>query len=208
MSFESWLAFTLACVVLTLIPGPSVLLVVGQALSKGRKAAMMCVAGDVLGGIILMVLSFAGVGAILATSAVLFQIIKWSGVIYLAYLGYRQIIEARAGGSQFDDMDVSHDGTGWGSFWAGTVTAVLNPKAIVFYMAFLAQFMDPTRDIGLQAVILITTSTTVVALLLAGYAMIAMRARATFQSRSAQRKIGYTSGSFLIGGSVLMATTR
>ncbi|MFT4961540.1 MAG: homoserine/homoserine lactone efflux protein [Paracoccaceae bacterium] len=84
---------------LTLILGPSVLLVVGQALSKGRKAAMMCVAGDVVGGIVLMGLSFAGVGAILATSAILFQIVKWTGVIYLAYLGYRQIIEARAGGA-------------------------------------------------------------------------------------------------------------
>ncbi|MBL4768593.1 MAG: LysE family translocator [Rhodobacteraceae bacterium] len=208
MSFESWLGFTLACVVLTLIPGPSVLLVVGQALSKGRKAAMMCVAGDVVGGIILMGLSFAGVGAILATSAVLFQIVKWAGVIYLAYLGYRQIVEARAGDGQFDVVDISPDKTGWNSLLAGMVTAVLNPKAIVFYMAFLAQFMDPARDMMLQASILIATSTIVVAVLLAAYAMIAMRARTTFQSRSAQRKIGYASGSFLIGGSVLMATTR
>jgi homoserine/homoserine lactone efflux protein len=88
------------------------------------------------------------------------------------------------------------------------VTAMLNPKAIVFYMAFLAQFLDPARDMMLQVTILITTSTIVVAILLAAYAMIAVRARATFQSRSAQRKIGYTSGSFLIDGSVLMATTR
>jgi homoserine/homoserine lactone efflux protein len=208
MSFDSWLAFTLACVVLTLTPGPSVLLVIGQALSKGKKAAMMCVAGDVVGGIVLMGLSFAGVGAILATSAVLFQIVKWAGVIYLAYLGYRQITEARAGGGQFGEIDDHPNSAGWNSLWAGMVTAILNPKAIVFYMAFLAQFMDPTGNIALQATILIGTSTIVVAILLAGYALIATRAKATFQSRSAQRKIGYTSGTFLIGGSVLMATTR
>ena len=208
MSFDSWLAFTLACVVLTLIPGPSVLLVVGQALSKGRKAAMMCIAGDVIGGIVLMGLSFAGVGAILATSAVLFQIVKWAGVIYLGYLGYRQIVETRGGGAQFDEVDVSSDSDGWNSLWAGMVTAILNPKAIVFYMAFLAQFMDPTGNIWLQATIFTATSTIVVAILLAGYALIATRAKTTFQSNLAQRKIGYTSGSFLIGGSVLMATTR
>ncbi|MBV1925827.1 MAG: LysE family translocator [Rhodobacteraceae bacterium] len=208
MSFDSWLAFILACVVLTLIPGPSVLLVVGQALSRGRKAAMMCIAGDVIGGIVLMGLSFAGVGAILATSAVLFQIVKWAGVIYLGYLGYRQIVETRGGSAQFDEVDVSSDSDGWNSLWAGMVTAILNPKAIVFYMAFLAQFMDPTGNIWLQATILTATSTIVVAILLAGYALIATRAKTTFQSNLAQRKIGYTSGSFLIGGSVLMATTR
>lgn len=208
MSFDAWLTFTVACIVLTLIPGPSVLLIVGQALSKGRRAAMLCVAGDVVGGIILMSLSFAGVGAILAASAVLFQIVKWAGVLYLAWLGYCQIIEARSDAGMFDNIE-TNDATGsWSSVWAGLVTAVLNPKAIVFYMAFLAQFMDPTGNIGLQMVILITTSTVVVALLLAGYAMIAARAREAFKSQSARRRIGYSSGSLLLGGSVLMATTR
>lgn len=169
---------------------------------------MMCIAGDVVGGIVLMGLSFAGLGAILATSAILFQIVKWAGVIYLAYLGYRQIVETRAGGTQYNEADISPESAGWNSLWAGMVTAILNPKAIVFYMAFLAQFMDPTGNFWLQATILIATSTIVVVILLAGYALIATRAKATFQSRSAQRKIGYTSGSFLIGGSVLMATTR
>lgn len=95
MSFQSWLAFSAACIVLTLIPGPSVLLVIGQALAKGRAAAMMCILGDVVGSIILIGLSFMGVGAVLAASAALFQIVKWAGVFYLAYLGYRQIVEAR-----------------------------------------------------------------------------------------------------------------
>jgi len=208
MSFDSWLAFTLACTVLTLIPGPSVLLVIGQALAKGRRAAMLCIAGDVLGGILLMGLSFAGVGAILAASAILFQIVKWAGVLYLAWLGYRQIIEARDGIGAFDAGRDLSDTVGWHSFWTGLVTAVLNPKAIVFYMAFLAQFMDPTGDFAVQATILIATSTTVVAILLAGYAVLAARARTTFESRLARRRIGYSSGSLLIGGSVVMAATR
>lgn len=208
MSFDAWLAFTLACIVLTLIPGPSVLLIVGQALSKGRRAAMLCIVGDVVGGIVLMGLSLAGVGAILAASAVLFQIVKWSGVLYLAWLGYRQIIEARSDVGLFDTVETDNSATGWSSVWAGLLTAVLNPKAIVFYMAFLAQFMDPAGSFALQAAILIATSTVVVGLLLAGYALIAARARSLFQSRKARRRIGNCSGSLLIGGSVLMATTR
>ena len=206
MTVETWIAFTTACIVLTLIPGPSVLLVIGQSITRGKRAAMMCILGDVLGGIVLMGLSFAGVGAILATSAALFQIVKWAGVVYLAYLGYRQIKEARR---DSETQETAHLVTSsWGSFWAGTVTAILNPKAIVFYMAFLAQFIDPAKDLLPQLTILTVTSTLVVMVLLGAYAMIAARARQTFRSHRARRRMGYTGGTFMIGGSVLMATTR
>ena len=130
MSLETWIAYTIACVVLTMIPGPSVMLVVAQALTRGRVAAAMCILGDVVGSIVLVGLSFAGVGAILAASAILFQLVKWVGVLYLAWLGISQIIEARRDAPE----RASHAGgaSSWSSFWAGTVTAVLNPKAIVF----------------------------------------------------------------------------
>ncbi|WP_428696804.1 LysE family translocator [Stappia sp.] len=206
MSFENWFAFTIACIVLTLVPGPSVLLVVGQALTRGRKAALMCVAGDLIGGIVLMLLSFLGVGAILAASALLFQAVKWAGVLYLAWLGYRQISEARTGTFELPGQDAVS--SGWGSLWAGTITAILNPKAIVFYMAFLAQFIDPAGSLARQMLILTVTSTIVVAVLLSAYAIIAIRARQVFASRSAKRRIGYAGGTFLLGGSLLMATTR
>jgi threonine/homoserine/homoserine lactone efflux protein len=206
MAFDLWLAFTLACVVLTLIPGPSVLLVISQSITKGRNAALVCIVGDMVGGIALMGLSFLGVGAILATSAILFQIVKWAGVFYLAYLGVAQILEAkRAPELLSDQQDLA---SVWRSFWAGTVTAILNPKAIIFYMAFLAQFIDPNADIGVQVVILTATSTMVVAVLLTGYAVIAARASQTFQSTVARKRIGYTGGSFMIGGSAIMAATR
>ncbi|NMM46436.1 LysE family translocator [Rhodospirillaceae bacterium KN72] len=206
MTIETWLAFTSACIVLTLIPGPSVLLVIGQSITRGKRAAMMCILGDVLGGIVLMGLSFAGVGAILAASAALFQIVKWAGVVYLAYLGYRQIAEARRDTETQETAPLVT--SSWGSFWAGTVTAILNPKAIVFYMAFLAQFIDPAKELLPQLTILTVTSTLVVMVLLGAYAMIAARARQTFRSHRARRRMGYTGGTFMIGGSVLIATTR
>lgn len=113
-----------------MIPGPSVLLVIAQSLMRGRVAAAMCILGDVVGSIVLVGLSFAGVGAILAASALLFQIVKWAGVFYLAWLGIGQIMAARRDAPE----RVSHAGgaSSWSSFRAGTVTAVLNPKAIVF----------------------------------------------------------------------------
>lgn len=206
MSLQTWLAFALACAVLTAIPGPSVMLVVGQSITRGRTAAMMCILGDLVGGVVLMGLSFAGVGALLAASAVLFQIVKWAGVLYLAWLGYRQIAEARQAGGEMSFA--APERSSWGSFWAGTVTAILNPKAIVFYMAFLAQFIDPQGDMAFQLAVLIATSSLVVAVLLAGYALAASRARGLFQSSRARRRMGFAGGGFMIGGSALMAATR
>lgn len=206
MSLDTWIAYTIACVVLTVIPGPSVLLVIAQSLTRGRTAAAMCILGDVVGSIVLVGLSFAGVGAILAASALLFQIVKWVGVLYLAWLGIGQIMESRRDAPEKASLD--KDASSWSSFWAGTVTAVLNPKAIVFYMAFLAQFIDPQGDLPAQLAVLTVTSSLVVVVLLAGYALIAERAGRLFDSRRARRRMGYAGGSFMIGGSAVMAVTR
>jgi threonine/homoserine/homoserine lactone efflux protein len=203
---ETWLAYTIACVVLTLIPGPSVMLVIAQSLTRGRWAAAMCIFGDVVGSIVLVGLSFAGVGAILTASALLFQIVKWAGVLYLAWLGLSQIMAARREGP---DMAFDSQGSSsWASFWAGAVTAVLNPKAIVFYMAFLAQFIDPYGDLPLQLALLTLTSSLVVVVLLAAYALIAARARRLFRSQIARRRMGYAGGGLMLGGSAVMAVAR
>jgi threonine/homoserine/homoserine lactone efflux protein len=210
VSLETWLAYTLACVVLTIIPGPSVMLVVGQTLMRGKTAAMMCILGDVVGSIVLTGLSFAGVGAILAASTVLFQTVKWVGVLYLAWLGYSQIREARRDGGSVETsvQTRSPKGSFWRSFWAGTLTAIFNPKAIVFYMAFLAQFIDPAGDLAVQLAVLTVTSSLVVMGLLTGYAVLAAHARKVFQTSKARRRMGYAGGGFMIGGSALMAITR
>ncbi|ACJ27177.1 Lysine exporter protein (LYSE/YGGA) [Shewanella piezotolerans WP3] len=204
MSIEVWLSFVIACAVLTLIPGPCVLLVISQSLTKGIRAALMCILGDVIGGIILMVLSLVGVGAILATSATLFMIFKWLGVGYMAYLGYCQIKDARAytaNNNPTDDQAQNID-----SMKAGFIASSLNPKAIAFYMAFLPQFMTPGSDQVLQFAILIVTSSVVVAVILAGYALVAASASRFFQHQKSEKYLGYVGGSFLISGSAYMAT--
>ena len=206
MSLEHWLAYIAAFAILSLIPGPSVLLVVGQALTRGTSAALLCIVGNLLAGVLLMVLSLMGVGAILAASITLFVIVKWAGVVYMAYLGYRQIIDARKGSST--DLSQDHSVPALGSLRAGFLAGILNPKSIIFYMAFLTQFMDPNTSQLLQFSIMITTSTIVIGIVLSGYVFLAARARQAFHSRSARKVFGYTGGGFLIGGSVLMATAR
>lgn len=206
MKLELWLAFVATYSVISIIPGPSVLMVTGQALSRGIKAAFLCILGELIGGVVLVALSLFGVGAILAASSELFQIVKWTGVLYMAYLGFCQILEARKGHVS-TSLEAKKD-DGISSAKAGFFTAVLNPKAIMFYVAFLSQFLDPNANIYSQFAIVVMTSTVIVGVILAVYALLAAQARKTFQSVKARRRFGYTGGGFLIGGSVFMATTR
>ena len=138
----------------------------------------------------------------------MFLIIKWLGVFYLAYLGIRQILDAR-GQDQSLSIDASEPVPNTqGSFISGFLTALLNPKAIIFYMAFLTQFFDPMSNHLIQYVLLILTSAVVTGLILASYAVVASRARDILKGRKAKRNINYTSGGLYLGGSVLMAATK
>ncbi len=208
MSFETWITYVVACAVLSAVPGPSVLLITGQAMTKGLRAAFLCLAGETVGGTVLILLSLLGVGAVLAASSALFVVIKWLGVLYLAYLGIRQIVAARKQ-SQLSSIEVQHSvPSSQGSFNAGFLTALLNPKAIVFYMAFLSQFFNPSGNHLLQYTVLIITSAIVSGLILACYAIGASQARKLLTGRRAQRNVSYASGGIYLGGSMLMATTR
>jgi len=123
----------------------------------------------------------------------------------MAYLGYRQIVDARNSGAP--DRPVAGLSARAG-MKAGFLVGVLNPKAILFYMAFLSQFLSADGDRFLQFSILAVTSAIVVGAVLGGYALAAARARQVFRSETARRRFGYAGGGFLIGGSVLMAATR
>ncbi|MEQ9122637.1 MAG: LysE family transporter [Alphaproteobacteria bacterium] len=206
MLLETWLAYAAAAIVLTLIPGPSVLFVTGTALRWGLRAALVAVVASALGAASLMVLSLMGVGAALAASAMAFAIVKWAGVVYMIWLGWRQI----QGASRISApaADVARPANARGVFRSGLAAAVLNPKSIAFYAALLTQFIDPARDVVLQCGILISTSVALSLLVLAGYALLAARVRTRLSSIRGQRAAGYVGGGFMLGGGALLAATR
>ena len=205
MSFDVWLAFLVATSILTLIPGPCVLLVVSLAITKGMNSALICILGDIVGGVVLMVLSLIGVDAILATSATLFAIFKWLGIIYMAYLGFCQLRETRKSKSEAPTLTTKCSTIS--SFNAGFFASLLNPKAIIFYMAFLPQFMHPHGDTLLQFSILIITSSIVIGVILTGYAFVSLTTRQVFQSEKTKKYFDYSGAGFLIGSSAFMAST-
>ena len=212
MNAETWFFFLIAYTIISAIPGPSVAMILSQSFSRGIAAALFCIVGELLGGIVVMTVSFAGLGAILATSSLLFFLLKWLGVAYLAYLGVKQILAARrvfatelTNESKSEELSATVPEYRWASIRAGFFTGVLNPKAIMFYVAFLTQFIDHNQSVLPQLVILMITSSVIVATVLAAYAVLATRLKDSIQSASAQRRFGYFGDSFLLGGSAFLA---
>ncbi|WP_415400797.1 LysE family translocator [Tateyamaria sp. SN3-11] len=205
MSIEVWLAYVAAFTLLSVIPGPSVFMVIGQSLSRGIRTALFCIVGDLLGGIVMMTIACIGLGTLLAASSGVYLLVKWAGVAYMAWLGITQILTAR-GMVEADLTTPATSAIRAASLRAGFLTGILNPKAILFHVAILAQFINPAFPLTPQFLILMATSTTIVLIVLGAYAILAAQARKTFQSLRARKRMGYAGGSFLLGGSALMAS--
>ena len=197
MPFDLWLAFVLASVVMLMIPGPTVMLVVGYAVGRGRASGWATVPGVALGDLSAMTVSMAGAGAILAASATLFTVLKLIGAVYLIWLGIRLW---RSGAT----MEPAAPVAGGAMFWNAYVVTALNPKSIMFFIAFVPQFMTPDLPMLGQVVILEATFVVLAAINAAAWAMAAGAVRAGVRGRKA-RVVNRVGGGFLIGAGVLSA---
>lgn len=204
MTIETWLAFTAATSLLLVIPGPTVLLVVSYALGQGLRTALPMAIGVALGDFTAMTLSLLGLGALLATSATLFTVLKWIGATYLIWLGIKLW---RAGGS----LNATPRTTASSAFkmmsHAWIVTA-LNPKGITFFVAFLPQFLDPHLDFWTQMLVFETTFLILAFSNAFGYALIASRLRGVMGSPRVIGIVNRVGGSLLIGAGLAALTTR
>ena len=143
MSFETWLAFAAASAVLLIIPGPTILLVISYGLGQGRRAAFPVAAGVALGDFTAMTLSMLGLGAVLATSAALFTVLKWIGGAYLIWLG----VKLFGAGGTFQGVEVGSGAAPAKMIAHAWIVTALNPKSITFFVAFLPQFLDPSSEL-------------------------------------------------------------
>ena len=150
MSFEIWMTFVLASSTLMLVPGPAMLFMIGIALNDGLTKAFMALPGLALGLVVSITISLLGAGAVLLASAQLFTALKLAGAGYLIFLGVRLWM------SKPDDPSVKRDSgePKKSLFWPAFFIAILNPKALIFYIAFLPQFVDATAAALPQFVIL------------------------------------------------------
>ena len=204
MSIETWLTFAAATAVLLVIPGPTILLVISYALGRGMRAALPVAVGVALGDFTAMTLSMFGLGALLATSSLLFTALKWLGAAYLIWLGIQLW---RAGGTL--EAAPRNDGAPTlrmlGHAWL--VTA-LNPKSLTFFVAFLPQFIDQGADFWTQMLIFEATFVVLAFANAVGYGLVASRARGLVSSARAVGVFNRIGGSLLIGAGLAAAAVR
>ncbi|MDK3019151.1 LysE family translocator [Pseudodonghicola flavimaris] len=175
MPLDLWLTFVAAATALLLIPGPTVLLVLSYALSKGRGVAVASATGVALGDFIAMTASLLGLGALVMASATLFTVLKWIGAAYLLWMGWKLFRSAPASGIQA--LSRVSDITARGVFRHAAAVTALNPKSIAFFVAFVPQFLRPELPLLPQFAILIATFVTLAALNALAYALLADRLR-------------------------------
>ncbi|MDQ0395275.1 LysE family translocator [Labrys monachus] len=203
MALDHWLAFVAASAVLLAIPGPTVLLVISYALGHGRRSAGATVAGVALGDFTAMTASMLGLGALLATSAAIFTALKWIGAAYLIYLGVK-LWRAPVSGASGAPAAGKASRAGRIFLHAYVVTA-LNPKSILFFVAFLPQFLDAGRPLAMQMAIFEATFLVLATLNAGLYAAMASMARTTIRRPTVQRAVNRTGGALMIGAGVLAA---
>lgn len=194
MSIELWLAFVAASAVLLIIPGPTILTVISYSVAHGRRANVPLVAAVTLGDSTALVVSLLGLGALLATSAFWFMVIKWVGGLYLLFLGIKLL---RAGISPAELAAPAAPGSRWRLFANTYLVTALNPKGIVFFVAFLPQFINPRADVTQQLWFLAITFVTMATLNATLYAVFAGSARRLLASPRAQRRFNLAGGSLL-----------
>ena len=153
MDIQSWILYTLAAIGLSLTPGPNGLLALTHGALYGARRTIATILGGSLGFTFVIALSMFGIGALLAASVGLLVVLKWLGGAYLVWLGI-QVWRSPS-------IAVSREKVGSGSpgllFRAGLLSAVSNPKGILFFVAFLPQFVDPARSLVVQFAIMATT---------------------------------------------------
>ena len=197
MELSTWLLFSSIALVATISPGPAVLLSVTNSLMHGFTKSVFSSLGNITGILVVSSAAALGLGAVLQTSTLLFTTLKFSGAIYLIYLGIRQWRSKRIIFANSFETPKSTQGKNK-SFVQGLIVAISNPKAILFFTAFFPQFLDLSKPIMIQFFILTITFMLFSFLSLVIYAMSAHSATRWFAKGDRTLWFNRISGSIFI----------
>ncbi|WP_369920407.1 LysE family translocator [Marinomonas polaris] len=194
MSIEVWLAFVVASITMLIIPGPTILAVIANSVAHGRRANIPLVAGVALGDSTALFASLVGLGALFSVSAFWFTVVKSIGGLYLLYLGIKLL---RSGTSAMKIPSSEILVSKWRLFLNTYIVTALNPKGIIFFVAFLPQFVSHQVDTTEQLCILAVTFVMLATLSASMYAFFALRARTLLSSEKAMRGFNLAGGSLM-----------
>jgi len=178
--------FLVATIALNLSPGPDMLYVISRSLGQGRRVGIVSALGIGAGTLVHTFVTAIGLSAVLLSVPIAFEFIKYAGAAYLAFLGVRMLLSSRSGASNLSSEAIAPSGLGT-VFRQGVFTNVLNPKVALFFLAFLPQFVDPSKGtVALQIIILglvfdaSGTSWNILIATLAGHASDRLKGRSGF----------------------------
>jgi homoserine/homoserine lactone efflux protein len=202
ISWELYLAYVAACLLITIIPGPTVTVIISNSLAHGPRAGLLNVAGTQAGLAIMMITLIVGLASVIEAMGWLFDWLRLAGALYLAWLGWKLI--------RSPDMTLQAQKTSaprGGFFLQGLMVLLANPKALLWFGAFIPQFIDPSGNYVAQIVVLGLTAMATATVTDGAYAVLTGRAGALL-TRHRVRLVSRLSGACLIGGGVWLALTR
>lgn len=199
MALENWLAFIAASAVVLVIPGPTILTVISYSIAHGRKANLPLVVAVALGDSTALVFSLLGLGALLTTSALWFMAVKLIGGAYLLFLGVKLI---KAGVHSTQPSMPEPSGSAWRLFANTYLITALNPKGIIFFIAFLPQFIDHAARVAPQLWLLAITFVVLATVNATLYTLFAASARRLLRSSRVQRRFNICGGSLLTAAGI------
>lgn len=202
MSVEAWLLFCATDFVVSLTPGPAVLLVLSLAMTRGARTGIHAGLGILTANALYFAISATGLGALLLASWNVFFAVKWLGAAYLVWIGLGMIFQRREAGGP-----VRRPSAG-GGFRHGFLVNASNPKLLVYFIAILPQFIDPAGDVPLQVGILALSSMAIELAILVGYAALADRGRRFVGTPRAQAWVQRCGGTLLIAAAARIAALR
>jgi threonine/homoserine/homoserine lactone efflux protein len=202
MTFNIWLVFVITEGLLALTPGPAVLLVVGNGMKAGAVMSRYSAAGVLFTNICYFALSAVGLGATLLAAEAVFTVVRWLGVGYLVYLGLKMIWTAKEEVAEDTAVAISQPKSKWQTFSQGVALQAGNPKAVLFFVALLPQFIVTDSAVLPQFLLLGITSTIMEGIILVVYGLLAAKAGSQFKRPHARLWQERLSGAMLVTAAV------
>jgi len=207
MELQIWIYYALAILILTASPGPSVLLCITKSVTQGFKIAVYTAFGSLLAIIGIMTLSFTGLGLVIASSELIFTIIKYIGAIYLIYLGYKTFT-SKEEDFTFEKNSYVGKKEKLSSFLNGFIVGASNPKAIIFFTALFPQFINTSSSLLIQYLIFVTTFAVMELSWLLFYAYLGNKSSKWFLQKGRAKLFNKVTGGIFIGAGAILSTTN
>ena len=207
MTFQSWFIYLTLAILAALTPGPAILLITTNATLYGWKKSVFAALGNIFGLFCMGIVTVAGLGVILESSILVFNVVRYLGAAYLIYLGVQLFLQKKgrveANNSKAQQNNISRRKL----FFQAFGVAVSNPKAIVFLTALFPQFVNVQEPLAIQFVILITTLMVVSFSFLMFYAFLTDRVRGWLNMSGRDSIVRRVSGLFFIGIGILLGAS-